>query len=156
MQKLTGSYQEARTAAELYFEEDTLGFHKEMGIYHLFNREWEKAESHYTRTFYRGMDCGLVLWHTGRQDSARVSFQRNIEFYENLDGFEGNIGRIYAVLGSKELALSNLKKALDEEFFWWGMVMRKDPFLDPIREDPGFIELQNRLEKKKPEDAAGN
>ena len=146
-----GNFQEAHAAAEKYFEEDTLGFHKEMGVYHLFNREWKKAESHYAKTLYRDMDWGLVLWHTGRRDSARLVFQNSIAFYEQLKGFSSQLGRMNAVLGQKNVALRYLENTLDQGLIWQGIYFKLDPFLDPIRDEPDFIKLKDRFEREKEE-----
>lgn len=148
-----GDFREAHTAAEKYFEEDTLGFHKEMGIYHLFHREWKKTESHYAKTFYRDMDWGLVLWHTGRRDSARVVFQNSIAYYKQLGDkiFGSQIGRMNAVLGQKKMALRYLENDMDQGSSWLGLDFKKDPFLDPIRDDPDFIKLKDRFERERQE-----
>jgi len=56
-----------------------------------------------------------------------------------------------AVLGQKNVALRYLENTLDQGLIWQGIYFKIDPFLDPIRDEPDFLKLEDRFEREKQE-----
>jgi hypothetical protein len=54
------------------------------------------------------------------------------------------VALIHAGLGERQQALTWLERALDDRAHWlvW---LKLDPRFDPLREDPGFVELLRRM-----------
>jgi tetratricopeptide (TPR) repeat protein len=135
--------------AKKFYGEDTLNFNKEMGIVYLMARNWKKAESYYLKTGYRDMDWGLVLINTGRRDSGMLVLKNSLA-YRGPNGWPGDLSRINAVLGNKELAIADFEKLVGSGWHDIGWV-RNDPFWDELREEPKFKKIAEAVERKNDE-----
>ncbi len=119
-----------------FYGEDTMSYYKDVGIAYLYARKWKEAEAAYAKTEYRDMDLGLVMLKTGREDSGRSIMRRSLEYQLSHYGWNGNIARMYAVLGQRKKAIEYYRKVFNSSaqiaFF------EVDPFTDYIRDDPDF------------------
>ena len=135
--------------AKKYYLDDTLNYNKVVGIAFLFARKWKAAESYYARTHYRDMDWALVKLKTGKTDSGKLLLKKSLD-YRRPDGSPGDLSRIHAVLGNKNLAISYFKKLLEtgwNDLFW----LRNDPYWDEIRQEPEFKKMTEEMERKNKE-----
>lgn len=127
--------------ARKYFGDDSLGYYKDLGVAYLYARRWKEAEAAYAKTNYRDMDLGLVMLKTGRPDSARLIFRQSLDFHLTHPGtWNGNLARIYAVMGDRQKALAYYREVMQPYGFIY--FFRVDPFTDFIREDPGYKKLE--------------
>ena len=146
-----GDIEKTSKYASVYFEDDSLGFNKEMGILHLFRGEWLKAEEYYAKTNYQDMDVGLLLMKTGREDSGRIVLNNSLQFRYDLGedrAWPGNTSRILAALGREKEALELLQKEYRSMPIWF---FTRDPFLADIRSSPEFQELLNKYQQENQE-----
>jgi len=138
-------------AATEYFDNDSIGFNRAMGIASIFGSDWEKAEEYYSNTSYRDMDIGLILWKTGRQDSAMTFLQEAIDYRMSVSHFNGwtafDLSRIHALMGEDAKALNFLRLALDKgwhDYTWF----QNDPYLMEIKDTEDFKDIADDLDRK--------
>ncbi|HTR82080.1 MAG TPA: protein kinase [Bacteroidota bacterium] len=82
----------------------------------------------------------LVLVRTDHLDEAKAKAARAIELSPNDPLMFYNAACFYANVGDKALALQALKKAIGSGYGFYEWIKR-DPDLDPIRNEPEYIEL---------------
>ena len=160
--RIRGDTELTLKAATEFFGNDSIGFNREMGVACIFGAEWGKAEEYYYHTSYRDMDIGLILWKTGRQDSAMTFLQEAINYRMNVSHFSAwtafDLSRIHALLGEEAKALNFLRLALDKgwhDYTWF----QNDPYLMEIKDTEDFKDIaddflqknQRMLEKIKTE-----
>jgi len=156
-----GNVELVREAALKVYGDDTLGFNKEMGIAHIFIKDWLNAERYYRKTNYRDMDVGLVLWKTGRKDSALFYINNSIEFRLQADSRKSkdwtriyshstDLSRLYALVGDHENAFKYLKFTIDRGFHFFKQ-FKNDPFWDEIRHLEEFIEIEQEFDQRNEE-----
>jgi hypothetical protein len=107
-------------------------------------------KEYYVRNNYRDMDWGLALLKTGSRDSGVLILQKALasRIQQNASISSLDISRIQAVLGNKAQAILHFRKLID--IGWYNLVwVRKDPYWDYVREEPGFRKMVNELEQKK-------
>ena len=56
--------------------------------------------------------------------------------------------RVLAYFGERDRALAALNQALDRGFILYRILMRPDPWLDPVRRAPEFTDLRSRAESR--------
>lgn len=133
--------EEWKETSRKYYGDDSISYYKDLGVVYLFAKQWKDAEAAYAKTNYRDMDLGLVMLKTGREDSARTIFKRSLDYHlTHSGGWDGNLARIYAVVGNREKALEYYKKVLLP--YGYISFFRIDPFTDYIREDPAYKKLE--------------
>jgi len=130
-----------------YYNDDSLGYYKDLGVAYLYTRRWKEALDAYAKTNYRDLDVGLALIKTGQVDSGRQVMKKSLEYHMAHRGDLFNVPRLYslprlyAVLGNREEALSNYR-LLFRSIGWSVKFCQIDPFTDYIREDPEYKRLE--------------
>jgi hypothetical protein len=86
----------------------------------------------------------LVLIKTGEQERADLLLDRSLQYVQTIPsiGLGGSwiAGvRIYALQGDKQMALSALRKSIDEGWrnLWW-YFLERDPNLESLHDEPEF------------------
>ena len=135
--------------ARAYFGDDSLAYYKEMGIFHMFNGNWQDAKDAYAKTNYRDMDWGLVLLKLGEEDSARRVLRSSLEFHLNMGtDWPINISRIYSALGEFDPA----KKYFEDAHVWPGGLdlpfFEVDPFMEYLRNEESFQPMEQEYRRK--------
>jgi eukaryotic-like serine/threonine-protein kinase len=90
---------------------------------------------------------GNLAYHyarAGRKDDARKILAELLEQSKVRYVAPYWIGMIYLGLDEKDEAFKWFEKAYQERS-WWLMFMKMDPFVDPVRSDPRFKDLINRI-----------
>jgi tetratricopeptide (TPR) repeat protein len=101
-----------------------------------------------------------AYWKTGNREKADHFFNQQIEYCTN----EINLGRmrseqyftyydlaaVYAFLGEKEKALENLHIFNEKKIIhhWMDLLIKTDPLLDSIRDEPEFQQIVRDVEAK--------
>jgi len=136
-----GSIDDSEKYLSKFYGSDTLGFNKELAIYHLYNHDWKMAETYYGRTNYRDLDLGLVMLETNHRDSGIAILEKSLNSFLQMPDrrwvMDG--ARIYAALGRNDLAFELMDANMG------GMDLNafvNDPFLDYIRNDERFMALE--------------
>jgi len=136
-----------------------------------YQRTLEIAPS-YGRVMQR---LGVTLAHTQMFDSAQVMVQRAIDLTPERTDFVADLAYIQALRGQRAPALATLRRAkaapfepfnigrvyvalgmTDSAFAWFDRANwhwthradRRDPSLDPIRRDPRFVALSERVDRQ--------
>ena len=88
--------------------------------------------------------AGYSYAKTGRQDKAEdvIRKLRALEKTEPVDPY--TLAVLYVGMGDKDKAFVELEKNFNERGFYV-LYMRFDPFMDPLRDDPRFIDLIKRI-----------
>jgi tetratricopeptide (TPR) repeat protein len=145
-----GRMDETIKHARRYWGDDTLNYNRHVAVIYKTARDWQMMKEYLLRTKYRDMDWGLALLKTGSRDSGVLILQKNLasRIQQNLYISSLDISRIQAVLGNKAQAILHFRKLIDSG--WYNLVwVRKDPYWDYVREEPGFKKIVNELEQKK-------
>jgi hypothetical protein len=145
-----GRMDETIKQAKRYWGDDTLNYNRHVAVIYKTARDWRMMKEYLLRTKYRDMDWGLALLKTGSRDSGVLILQKNLasRIQQNLYISSLDISRIQAVLGNKAQAILHFRKLID--YGWYNLVwVRKDPYWDFVREEPGFRKIVNELEQKK-------
>jgi adenylate cyclase len=145
-----GEPDEIKKIGKLFYNDDSLGFNKQIAIAYLYKRDWIHAEEYYKKTNYRDMDWGLVLWKTGRRDSAMKVIQRAIDYRLKFAPFTWDLSRAYALKNDPKTSIYYLNKGLDEGVYYYYWI-KNDPFWDEIRGTPEFKKVESDFYKKNDE-----
>lgn len=86
------------------------------------------------------MFLAITLVRAGKNDEAKVEAAKALELSPDDPLMFYNAACFYAQLGEKRLALETLKKAVTTGFEYYEWI-KHDPDLDPIRDEPQYIEL---------------
>jgi tetratricopeptide (TPR) repeat protein len=90
-------------------------------------------------------DLGSAYGLRGDRDKAQASLDRLSELSDrgvNVSRYEFSV--VYAGLGDNDRAIRELESAL-EELTWQVVLVKVDPMLAPLRDDPRFIGLVRRV-----------
>jgi serine/threonine-protein kinase len=87
---------------------------------------------------------GYIDGRSGRKQAARSAVARLIELWGEGKGSPGRIAVVYLGLGEHDKALEWLEKAYDVHDAWLGYI-GVDPIFDPLRSDPRFRRLLERV-----------
>jgi eukaryotic-like serine/threonine-protein kinase len=93
---------------------------------------------------------GLLLALQGKHREAQSEVPQIVEKIprnKTSHHFTYDVARIYALGGKSEEALKWLRKTVNEGFPSYPLFAR-DPFLDPIREDPAFIQFMAEMKTR--------
>ena len=105
----------------------------------LAEQEYQKDPS----SVWKFVDRVLLLALKGKHQEAQAAIPSILEKERRYRGYHHdtyNIARIYALGGKSEEALKWLRVTVAEGFPCYPLFAR-DPFLDPIREDPAFVQF---------------
>jgi tetratricopeptide (TPR) repeat protein len=105
----------------------------------LVEQEYQKDPSSVWKFVYRV----LLLALQGKHQEAQAAVPSILERQRRYRGYHHdtyNIARIYALDGKSEEALKWLRVTVKEGFPCYPLFAR-DPFLDPIRKDPAFLQF---------------
>jgi Flp pilus assembly protein TadD len=86
-------------------------------------------------------DLAYVQAMTGQKELARVTLERARK--QPLEGF--SIARAYVALGDADSAFAWLERS---NWRWPHRAARGDPALDPLRSDPRFAQLVERVDRE--------
>ena len=86
------------------------------------------------------MIFAIVLTHTGKSEQAKIEAAKALELSPGDPLMMYNAACFYARLGEKNLALETLRNAVTSGFEHYEWIKR-DPDLESIRNEPGYIEL---------------
>jgi hypothetical protein len=89
---------------------------------------------------------GLVYAHAGRRDEALAQIERLERRALEGFGMSYEIAVIHAALGEKEKGCAALLRSLTDHSQWIGW-MKLDPRMDSLRDQPCFVEAQEKLQK---------
>jgi tetratricopeptide (TPR) repeat protein len=89
-------------------------------------------------------DAGFVYAKTGRRQEALAIINRWKEGEKTRYVMNYWVAVLYAALGDKDAAFAELEKAY-EAHDWFLQRIKVDPFMDPLRDDPRFNALVQRL-----------
>jgi tetratricopeptide (TPR) repeat protein len=89
---------------------------------------------------------GLVYAHAGRRDEALAQIDRLERRAREGFGMSYEIAVIHAALGEKEKGCAALLRSLTDHSQWIGW-MKLDPRMDSLRDQPCFVEAQEKLQK---------
>jgi len=81
-----------------------------------------------------------VLARLNRIDEGKVEVAKSLEMSPDDPLMMYNAACFYAIAGEKRLAIETLKKSVNagQKHYEW---IKRDPDLDSIRNEPGYIEL---------------
>ncbi len=87
---------------------------------------------------------GYAYAKTGRRDKAEEAIQklRDLEKTEPVDPYD--FAMIYVGLGDKDHAFVELEKSFNERGYYVPL-LSVDPLMDPLRDDPRFVDLLKRV-----------
>ena len=110
---------------------------------------WEEIQQE-PLNWMRWAASSVILHRLGRVDEAEAQFS-NLSADEEQEFATIQRADTYAQWGEVEMAFRNLNLAFD--YGDPGLIqLYVDPFLDPIRDDPRYIEMVNRLKFEPPTD----
>jgi TolB-like protein/DNA-binding winged helix-turn-helix (wHTH) protein/Tfp pilus assembly protein PilF len=81
---------------------------------------------------------------SGRRDEALKVLAELTEMSRSKPVSPYDLGMIYVGLGEKDKAIEQLKRAYEERAGWI-ISLEVEPMFDPLRSEPGFIELEDKL-----------
>ncbi len=82
------------------------------------------------------------MW--GKRDDAQQVLAELIKKSEQTYVSDYDVAVIYAGLGDRDQAFAWLEKAVEQHSFWLSW-LKLDPRLDPLRSDPRFSHLLQRV-----------
>jgi serine/threonine protein kinase/tetratricopeptide (TPR) repeat protein len=87
---------------------------------------------------------GYAYAKTGRREKAEEAIKklRDLEKTEPVDSY--SFAMVYVGLGDKDKAFVELEKSFNERGYYVPL-LRVDPLMDPLRDDPRFIDLVKRI-----------
>jgi eukaryotic-like serine/threonine-protein kinase len=87
---------------------------------------------------------GYAYAKTGRRDKAEEAIKklRDLEKTEPVDSY--SFAMVYVGLGDKDKAFVELEKSFNERGYYVPL-LRVDPLMDPLRDDPRFTDLIKRI-----------
>ena len=88
--------------------------------------------------------AGIAYAKAGRRREAEEIISRYRVIAKTQYVMSYHLALIYAALGEKDKAFAELEKAFEEHDYLLPRI-KVEPFLDPLRSDPRFKELVNRM-----------
>jgi TolB-like protein/Flp pilus assembly protein TadD len=88
--------------------------------------------------------AGLAYAKAGRRQEAEAIINRYRDIARTQYVMSYHVAVIYAALGEKDKAFAELEKAYQEHDYLLPRI-KVEPFLDPLRDDPRFKDLMQRL-----------
>jgi tetratricopeptide (TPR) repeat protein len=88
---------------------------------------------------------GYAYARSGRRNEANAIISRFKEISKTQYVMSFYVATIYAALGEDEKAFAELETAFQERDWRMSALLKVEPMLDPLREDPRFKELLKRL-----------
>src|SRR5262249_31420807 len=88
--------------------------------------------------------AGCAYARSGRRDKAEEVINRFKEMAKTKYVISYFVTTIYAALGDKDKAFAELEKAFAERD-WTLPLMKGDPLMDPLRDDPRFKDMLRHL-----------
>jgi TolB-like protein/Tfp pilus assembly protein PilF len=88
--------------------------------------------------------AGYAYAKSGRRDAAKNVIAKYKDLAETQYVSSYNIACLYAALGDKDKAFAELGRAFAEHA-WDLHRLKVDPFMDPLRDDPRFADLEKRI-----------
>jgi eukaryotic-like serine/threonine-protein kinase len=87
---------------------------------------------------------GYAYAKTGRREKAEDAIRklRDLEKTEPVDSYDFAV--LYVGLGDKDKAIAELEKSFNERGYYVPL-LRVDPLMDPLRDDPRFADLIKRI-----------
>jgi tetratricopeptide (TPR) repeat protein len=89
--------------------------------------------------------AGYAYARVGRRNEANAVISRFKEISKSQYVLSFIIATIYAGLGENEKAYAELETALQERDWRMSALLKVEPMLDPLRDDPRFKEMLKRL-----------
>jgi tetratricopeptide (TPR) repeat protein len=88
--------------------------------------------------------AGYAYAKAGRRDKAEEAIKRlrDLEKTEPVDSY--SFAMVYVGLGDKDKAFAELEKSFNERGFYVPL-LRVDPLMDPLHDDPRFADLIKRI-----------
>ena len=88
--------------------------------------------------------AGIAYAKAGRRQDAEKIIERFREIGKTQYVMSYHLALIYAALGDKDKAIAELEEAFSEHDYLLPRI-KVEPFLDPLRNDPRFIDIVRRL-----------
>jgi len=121
----------------------------EIGIY-IQNRSFNEVETELEKAKGERKNDSILIYDTGMVYAAQGKQAEALQAIKELEGMSGTnlaqahwIAKIYATLNEKELAFSWLERGLATGAI--GVFYKDEPVWDPIRSDPRFNGLVQRM-----------
>ncbi|MGI8811596.1 MAG: tetratricopeptide repeat protein, partial [Pyrinomonadaceae bacterium] len=104
----------------------------------------EKALQNDPTSQHMLQNAGYAYARSGRRDKAEEIINRFEDIEKTTYVAPSLVATIYAALGNKDKAFAELEKAYKERD-WFFTMLKVDPLMDSLRDDPRFKDLLKRL-----------
>ncbi|HEY6119889.1 MAG TPA: tetratricopeptide repeat protein [Pyrinomonadaceae bacterium] len=103
----------------------------------------ESLNNHMSEQYFL-LYSGFAYAKTGQRAKAEAAIKRlrELEKTESVDPYD--FGMIYVGLGDNDKAMVELEKSFDERGYYVPL-LNVDPLMDPLRDDPRFVNLIKRV-----------
>ena len=148
----TKQHEEYLELSKRLFAGDEKEFNLNMGLYHMIQRDWQKADSLLSVSSKpNDIDRGLVKIQLGRNEEGKRILETNIKSRSQFLGFSdmwhfSDISRCYAAMQDNRY-IENYNKAVQRglnNFYFF----ENDPFYDPVRDTPEFKNLRQHAAER--------
>jgi len=118
--------------------------YESLGMYNEAIAISEQSLKNHMSDAYFLLYYGYACAKTGRRDKAEEAIQnlRDLEKTEPVDPYDFAV--IYVGLGDKDHAFVALEKSFSERGYYVPL-LSVDPLMDPLRDDPRFVDLLKRV-----------
>jgi serine/threonine-protein kinase len=118
--------------------------YESLGMYNEVIALSEQSRKNHMSDQYFLLYSGYAYAKTGRPDKAEEAIKklRELEKSEPVDSYDFAV--LYVGLGDKDKALVELEKNFNERGYYVPL-LRVDPLMDPLRDDPRFADLIKRV-----------
>jgi len=118
--------------------------YESLGMYNEALALSEQSLKNHMSDQYFLLYSGYAYAKTGRRDKAEEAIQklRDLEKTEPVDPYD--FATIYVGLGDKDHAVVELEKSFNERGYYVPL-LNVDPLMDPLRDDPRFVDLLKRV-----------
>jgi len=153
----TEQYEEFKTLTEKVFaknisDNDYRDYNYVMAIFHLFQRQWEIADSLYiTSSHADDIDAGLVKIHLGDTATGFSYLKKGIERRKRFVGYQDffhhfDMSRAYAAMKDPRY-IHHLNTSFEKGLPFYSFFIR-DPFFDFVLDTPEYKEIRDRVDRK--------
>jgi tetratricopeptide (TPR) repeat protein len=87
---------------------------------------------------------GAAYAQAGKRDDAEKVLDRLNSLYKERRASDRDMAIVYTGLGDHDRAIAALEKAY-QEHSWLLLLIKTDPYFDPLRNDARFQDLLNRV-----------
>ena len=111
-------------------------------------REFEKAKAHFGASGLFRVGQGYAYAVAGRESDAKLVLEEIPSIIKHGYAPSYYVAAIYELLGSRDLAIQWLERALQERDFWL-MCLNEDPIMENLRADSRYPALREKMSPEK-------